>query len=325
MRSVTKIRTRCCAEVMRKGVTLVELLVVVSIIGVLTSLLLPAVQAAREASRGVSCKNNMRQFGLALHSFHDARRVFPASGWTIAGPANPVGKFVGWRALLLPYIEQSTLGSQYQYTEHWWQGTNPATGQFHTPLFQCPSVPSQPSILSVVAKTPRPAMQFSAPLSRCDYEAMMGVQRTVDPILYADAQMNRSVLFRNSQIRIGDITDGTSNTVVIVECAARPSVYRNRKSIGSATNDQGYGWIDSESAFSLDGASGDGQTQGLGPNLTPRAINATNENEPYSFHTGGAMLLYADGHVLFISEQIRLEVLAALSTRAASELPQYID
>ena len=318
-------KTKRCTDSNRVGATLVELLVVIAIIGVLCSLLLPAVQAARDAARGVSCNNNMRQLGLALQSFHDARKVFPASGWTIGSPSNPAGKYVGWRAMLLPYVEQSTLGSQYQFQEHWWGGSNPATGQVLMPFFQCPGVPEQAPIKSAVAKTPRPAMRFDAPLSRCDYEAMMGVQRSVDPSLYSDMQSSRSVVFRNSQVRIADITDGSSNTVVVVECAARPSVYRNRKPIGSATNDQGYGWIDSESGFSLDGSSWDGQTQGLGPTLTPRAINATNENEPYSFHPGGAMLLFADGHVLFVSEQIRLEVLAALSTRAGGEIPQSVE
>jgi prepilin-type processing-associated H-X9-DG protein len=264
----------------------------------------------------------MRQLGIALQSFHDARKMFPASGWTIVGPGNPTGKYVSWRAVILPYVEQSALGSQYRFDQHWWEGSNPSTGQIATGLFQCPSVPEQLPILQAVAKSPRPSMQFSSPLSRCDYEAMMGVQPTVDPILYSDAQMSRSVIYRNSQTKIADILDGTSNTVVIVECAARPTVYRQRKKVNTLRNDQGYGWIDSESAFSLDGASADGKSQGMGSFVTPRAINATNENEPYSFHSGGANFLFADGHVAFISEQIRLEVAAALSTRAAGEVPQ---
>ena len=316
-----KLQTKRCAYVSHTGVTIVELLVVIAILGILTSLLLPAVQSAREAVRDVSCRNNMRQIGLALQSFHDARRVFPASGWTIMGPGNPTGKYVSWRAVILPYVEQSALGSQYRFDHHWWEGSNPTTGQIAMGLFQCPSVPEQLPILQAVAKSPRPPMQFSNPLSRCDYEAMMGVQRTVDPILYSDAQTSRSVIYRNSQTKIADILDGTSNTVVIVECAARPTVYRQRKTISTLRNDQGYGWIDSESAFSLDGASVDGKSQGMGPVVTPRAINATNENEPYSFHPGGANFLFADGHVAFISEQIRLEVAAALSTRAAGEAP----
>jgi prepilin-type processing-associated H-X9-DG protein len=85
-------------------------------------------------------------------------------------------------------------------------------------------------------------------------------------------------------------------------------------------NDQGQGWIDSEGSFSLDGSSADGTQQGLGPMLTPVAMNATNENEPYSFHPSGGNFLFADGHVAYISEDIQLEALAALSTRGAGEL-----
>ena len=93
----------------RAAFTLVELLVVIAIIGVLVALLLPAVQAAREASRRASCQNNLRQVGIALHGFHSAFGVFPASGWTTAGPGNAAGKAVGWRPLVLPYLEQESL------------------------------------------------------------------------------------------------------------------------------------------------------------------------------------------------------------------------
>ena len=79
-------------------------------------------------------------------------------------------------------------------------------------------------------------------------------------------------------------------------------------------------YIDSQGAFSLDGSNDDGSEQGLGPARTPRAINATNENEPYSFHAGGANFVFADGHVQFIRESVRLEVFAALCTRAAGEV-----
>jgi prepilin-type processing-associated H-X9-DG protein len=297
----------------------VELLVVIAIIGVLVALLLPAVQAAREAARRTACQNHLRQLGLALQSFHDLRGVFPASGWTVAGPGNPAGKFVGWRALVLPHLEQTSLHDLYDFDSDWWAGRNLITATQQLKLYQCPSVPRRQEVLSAVAKPPRPAMNFPRPLAATDYEAVMGVQATIDAGLYATALSNRSVLFRNSTTRIAEITDGTSNTITIVECSARPLVFRGRQVRTDLFNDQGQGWIDSEGPFSLDGATQGGSLTGLGPTLTPRAINATNENEPYSFHPAGAYFLFADGHVQYISENVPLLVFAALCTRMGGE------
>jgi prepilin-type processing-associated H-X9-DG protein len=140
----------------------------------------------------------------------------------------------------------------------------------------------------------------------------MGVQATVDPARYATPATNRSAMFRNSAIRLTHITDGTACTILLVECAARPLTFRGRFARPDLPNDQGQGWVDSEGPFSLDGSNDDGSLQGQGPVLTPQAINATNENEPYSFHSGGGNFLFADGHVQFIAETIPLEVFAAL-------------
>lgn len=304
-----------------KGFTLVEVLVVIAIVGLLFALLLPAIQGAREAARRMQCQNNMKQLGIALQLFHDTQRTFPASGWTMAGPGNPKGKYVGWRPMVLPYLEQENVFRLYDNSLNWWEGTNLAVASIPIPIFRCPSTPQVPEVLRAIAKPPRPAIQFSTPLAPTDYEAMQGVHLTsINPQRYNS--VNRfSVMHRNSLTRIADVRDGTSTTVAVVECAGRPEVYRDGVKSIDLSNDQGIGWADSEGPFSLDGADGEGTREGCTPAAgCTKAINARNDNEPYSFHIGGAQFLFADGHVSFISEDIPLDVMAALCTRAAGEV-----
>jgi len=299
--------------------TLIELLVVIGIVALLMSLLLPAVQKVRAAADRMRCSNNLKQLGIALHHFHGDHSVFPASGWTTVGPGNRAGKYVGWRALILPYVEQDNVGKQYSTQVHWWEEPNLSLTATPIPLFLCPSTADRPQVLTAVPKSPRPALTFPQPARGTDYEAIMGVAASVDPVLYGTQGGNRSVMFRNSAVPISQIYDGSSNTIMVVECAARPLVYRGRVARPDLPNDQGICWADSEGGFSLDGCNEDGSLQGLGPILTPRAINATNENEPYAFHTGGANFLFGDGHVRFIRESVELRTFAALCTRKGGE------
>jgi prepilin-type processing-associated H-X9-DG protein len=291
-----------------------------AVIGMLIALLLPAVQAAREGARRAQCQNNLKQLGLALHNFHDTHQVFPASGWTMIGPGNPAGMFVGWRPLTLPYIEQENLQKLYDFDSNWWEGTNPAAGGVPVKTYVCPSVPERMDISSAIAKPPRPAMTFPVSLAPTDYEAIMGVQpASVDPVRYNSA--NRfSVMFRNSRTRTADVLDGTTQTIMVVECAGRPLVFNNGVINTNVSNDQGIGWIDSEGPFSLDGANADGSLEGCTPaNGCTFPINKRNNNEPYGFHIGGANMLFADGHVLLLRQAISLPTMAALCTRAAGE------
>ena len=129
-------------------------------------------------------------------------------------------------------------------------------------------------------------------------------------------------MHRNSMNRFGAILDGSSNTIMVVEAAGRPTVYRRGIAQAALRNDQGLGWIDSEGAFSLDGASRDGAREGcLAANGCSAAMNAKNDNEPYSFHSAGSHALFADGHSAFLNESISLSVMAALCTRAAADDP----
>jgi prepilin-type N-terminal cleavage/methylation domain-containing protein/prepilin-type processing-associated H-X9-DG protein len=304
----------------RFAFTLIELMVVVAIIGVLVGILLPAVQAARESARRTQCQNNLRQLGIGLLNFESAHRVFPASGWTQIGPGNPFGTFVGWRTLSLSYLEQSNSLGLYDLRQHWWHSENLKVGYSRIPVFSCPSTPKLPTLAIAVAKPPRPKLSFTQALERSDYEAIMGVRISIDPSKY-DAGNRFSVMHRDSRTRFSSIRDGASNTIMVVECAGRPNVVRKGQIRNDLNNDQGLGWVDSESAFSLDGASLDGEHEGCGTDSgCVVAINARNDNEPYSFHVGGAHSLFADGHVAFESNEISLSVMAAKCTREAGEV-----
>lgn len=302
-----------------------ELLVVIAIIGIVVGLLLPAVQAARETARRIQCQSSERQLGLAVLNFETHRNVFPASGWTQAGPGNPNGKFVSWRTVILPHLEQSNVHSLYDTSRHWWEGTNIAVASVTIPMYLCASVPTQPAVMSAIAKPPRPAMVFMNPLGQTDYEAIQGVQpSSIDPVKY-DSINRFSVMHRNSRNNFASISDGSSNTVMVVESGARPTVYRRSRQQLTLANEQGIGWVDSEGAFSLDGASFDGSREGCtSSNGCNVAMNAKNDNEPYSFHTGGSNCLFADGHIQFVSQTIDLQVFAGMCTRAASEVPTEI-
>ncbi len=308
----------------RRAFTLIELLVVIAIIAILIGLLLPAVQKVRAAAARSQCQNNLKQLGLALHNFHDTNQAFPASGWTTAGPGNSAGKYVGWRPLTLPFIEQEGLQRLYDFNLNWWESNNLASAAgYPVKTYQCPSTAGRSTQTNIVAKSPRPALTLTQPLGPTDYEVIMGVQPgSVNPHLPAacyDAGNRFGPMYRNSRTKMTDITDGTSMTILVGECSARPLVYRNGKADLSLNNDQGIGWADSEGPFSFDGAAPDGSTEGCG--LTCNAVmNKKNDNEPYSFHSGGANFLFSDGHVQFVRESIPVATFAGLLTMRAGEI-----
>jgi prepilin-type processing-associated H-X9-DG protein len=127
-------------------------------------------------------------------------------------------------------------------------------------------------------------------------------------------------MHRNSRTRMKDIRDGTSRTIMVVECGGRPLVFRDGRPDRNLSNDQGIGWADSEGPFSLDGSNVDGSLEGCGTEGNCRfPLNRRNDNEPYSFHPGGANFLFADGHVQFLDDAIPLRTLAALCTRNARD------
>lgn len=318
---------------MKKGFTLVELLVVIAIIGTLTGLLLPAVQSARESARRTSCQNNLRQFGLACNNMMDGKGYFPAAAYTTDSanvtlfPQAPVGnsfrKESSWRINILPFMEESNLISTYDNTINWWEGANLAIAQQNSTPFICPTAQGD-GITSIPVSSDsdsaRPAFTSSTKLGRSDYETITGVKKNViSPDIYAaGGNIADGALRKDKVTKIAMVTDGTSKTLLFVECAGRPSIYR-MKNVASNEINQSVGWADNLGPFKLDPMNSNGIK-------TPKAaanagvpMNATNDGETYSFHSNGTNAVFVDGSTKFIVETVDLPIYCGMITRAGGE------
>jgi prepilin-type N-terminal cleavage/methylation domain-containing protein/prepilin-type processing-associated H-X9-DG protein len=298
----------------RRGFTLIELLVVIAIIGVLIALLLPGVQKVREAANRMKCTSNLHNIGLALHNFASNNGRFPPGA--VAGPFPPAGVFNnaahGWVAFLLPYLEQQALYDQYRWDMvaggvSEWAGARTA----QLKILQCPT--AQPDrTLDVLDPLEG---QWFRNLACTDYAAILGVDPVLAGLGYITPVSNYEGVMRgNFMARIADITDGTSHTAMIAEDAGRPQRWRDGQLVEGS---EGCGpWSQYTGCQILVMGS-------TPPSYTrpgPCAINCTNHREIYSFHPGGANLLFADGSVRFLKADIGIRVLAALATRAGGEV-----
>jgi prepilin-type N-terminal cleavage/methylation domain-containing protein/prepilin-type processing-associated H-X9-DG protein len=198
-----------CAS-LRLGFTLIELLVVIAIIAGLIALLVPAVQKVRAAAARTQCLNNLKQIGLALHGYHDAKKVFPP-GYQATGPfvdgATDTAPGWGWGGFILPYLEQGPLHGQLNFSQP--VQKSPAI-QTMLAVYLCPSDVAPPSAFFVPDGFGNP-MCLAAPSS---YAGCVGGDEsdTFGP-------SGLGILYRNSRTRMTDITDGTSNTILIGERA----------------------------------------------------------------------------------------------------------
>lgn len=342
------------------GFTLIELLVVIAIIAVLVAMLLPAVQQAREAARRTQCTNNLKQLGLAIHGFYDAYQKLPSS---LRPPSNnTTSPRFGVMTQLLPYIEQGAIYDQYNQTLSWTKAPNVALGANKLASTVCPSSPVDSNRLDV-----DPATSLTVGIvSVTDYAASNGLDPTLVSLLqaapynqYANVPTNpttgyygtqvwpdavKGLLAVNTQHTMGQIRDGLSNTLAMVESAGRPYVFQKRIQLGSdltAHGVNGGGWPRPASDFTFAASSSDGKTVPPTTLTGAAAINATNgadvlasyssssgapywgvygTSQPYSFHSAGTNALFGDGRVQMITAQVNIPIFAALITAAGSSL-----
>ena len=294
----------------RLAFTLVELLIVISIIGILVGLLLPAVQSARATSRRMSCTNNLKNLGLAVHQFHGTYGHLPPA--RVLGPFKRMRVFNqvehSWTVFILPYLEQRQVRDRYSLEHDFRDPRNAEAVITRLAVMLCPSSPKRSDDV------------FSSggfqdwKTAPSDYVPIMRVDQRLAHAGLADFTGDyRGALGSNLLNRFADIKDGLTNTLLLTEAAGRPEYYTASHS-GPARRIRGSGWANSRNAFSLHGSTHDGL---FWPG--PCAVNCTNDREIFAFHSAGANVALVDGSVRFLARRIDIRETARLITMQGGE------
>ena len=309
----------------RRGFTLIELLVVIAIIAVLISLLLPAVQSAREAARRAQCLNNMKQIGLALHTYHETHGVFPP-GYVSnyrrdagdEGTAeDDIGPGWGWASQILPQLEQSPIHNAINFSLTMTYAANETAQLTRITAYLCPS-DFTPSKVPVRDES---NTQTIYTVGTSNYVGVYGVGEIGE----APGRGN-GVFFRNSRVGVSQMMDGTSNTFMVGERSHNLSYATwTGRSVG--------GWLFTTASF-------EGGTNKFNPEPEesfcmilgpiefedadglPRTPNypAAHVEDYWSRHPGGVNFLFGDGSVRFIKNSISKQVYGSLATRNGGEV-----
>lgn len=311
------------------GFTLIELLVVIAIIAILVALLLPAVQQAREAARRTSCKNQLKQIGLALHNYHDTHRVFPSGGvvfadvdrsngsdWCIQA-ASTTYQGAPWTVMILPYLEETALYDQFNFNHRLTATPNnqaPTTSPnrnlwfLRMTKFQCPS---DPASMDGINNTNYFGVQGGGGSSLINCNG--GNSNTF---------FTNGILFVNSSTGLRDVTDGSSNTFLVGETKyqltenGRPDTSNFWLGWGSAVR-LGTGAADPHPATMAAAYEHINSRTVTGGIIPPSGSDSrTGYSRLFgSFHKGGCHMLMADGSIHFLSENMNIDLYRQLGIR----------
>jgi len=327
----------------RSAFTLVELLVVISIIGVLVALLLPAVQAAREAARRMQCRNNLRQLGIAMHNYHDVYKKFPP-GYRMKpnSATEPVGSA---NVSLLPYLEQANAKNLIDPNAPWYL-LSPEAAQTVVKTFQCPSdIAGDLGVYPFVAAMGVPVGDTFANNSYCvsigwTDAICLGPGFTGPPVTEKSG-----VFAKHSNTRLAHITDGSSSTIAYGEAASGFPMCNGSGCTNPLPGETSkHGWLVEGAGIETLYSLGLRYVGGFGSTMEPLNKNpvtdsfykvsggsyldcrASVDGGPHwttsfrSFHPGGASFLFCDGSVQYLSETINMTVYRGLSTIQGGEV-----
>lgn len=316
-----------------RGFTLVELLVVIAIIGILVALLLPAVQAAREAARRMSCGNNLHQIAIALHNYMDKTAEALPRGVEVTRGLGCCCNNANWslghtvHTMLLPYVEQQALFDRYNMNVPFW-AQQPGIINQKIPNYLCPSAREHVirTASNLSAGSTNPAPYIAQDVYPHNYPAAGtnhgwgGCGRHGNSTVNGVFSIRYGVLEENStradpRVKLSTITDGTSNTMAFSETAqGRPTFVNGALNTGWS-NDRGKGWADpyyNSTLFSV------------GPLSTPNSLISQypgpfNASNATSYHPGGVQVAFMDGNVRFISQTINGATWTGLGTPHGGE------
>jgi prepilin-type N-terminal cleavage/methylation domain-containing protein len=300
----------------RRGFTLIELLVVIAIIAVLVGLLLPAVQKVREAASRAQCSNNLKQLGLALVNYTTSNGGFPPGHRTVV--VSPTLSLQhSWTPFILPYIEQGNLAQLYNWNVNW---NDPATNdkgvnQTQIKLFICPSATSGRTAANNRGVLDYPAINQINPalLVPPIFTRTYPADATYHGVLGHETLPTRKV-----SRQIAEINDGASNTLLLAEDAGRNEHWNMGKLQGTLPQDGA--WANPSNNIT----NTNGGQWGFNPQTMslpgPCGVNCTNSQQVYSFHTGIAQAVFADGSVRSLKAGTDVNIIIALMTRRGGEI-----